>query len=201
MTGAAEFILPEVGNVSVQTIKRGRVLYRAHNHEHGAVWFGPSPGEEPKYRYDSHDGSYRVCYVGLSERAAFVEGVLHKAVPRRTISRKKLAERMISEIRVVTDIRAVRLYGEHLIPLGATATVAHGEPYKAVSWPWSRALFDHPTQVDGIVYKCRHDDSQYALVLFDRSEKKIEAGEGRRLSGTDLFSLRLLNTYDLGLES
>ena len=201
MTDASDLVLPEIAErLSVESLAPGRILHRAHHTSLGAIWFGPEPGKKPKYRFDSHDGSYRVCYLGLTERAAFVEGVLHRAIPRRTISEKTLAERAISEIRAVEEIRAARLYGEHLIPTGATAQVAHGEPYETVSWPWSRAIFEHPAQVDGIVYSARHDDSQLALALFDRARHKIDAGSAHLLSATDLRTLGLLDQYRLGLE-
>lgn len=187
-------------SLSIQTIGPGATLYRAHSRDVGAIWFGPAPGARPMYRYDSHDGSYRVCYLGMSERAAFVEGVLHRAVPRRLISEKTLSARAVAEVRVLEPIRAARLFGEHLIPTGATAEVAHGEPYATVSWPWSRAIFDHRDQVDGIIYSARHDDSQLALALFDRAGHKIEARASHPLSGTDVRTLRLLDLYKLGLE-
>jgi hypothetical protein len=201
MTGGSGWILPDVArHLSVQTIRAGEILYRAHHVSRHPIWFGPAPGEAPRYRYDSHDGSYRVCYLGLSERSAFVEGVLHRAIPRRIIAEKTLLDRAIADVRVIEDIRAARLYGEHLIPTGATAEVAHGESYETVSWPWSRGLFDHADQVDGIVYSARHDDSQLALALFDRAEHKIEAGESHPLSAKDMRTLRLLDLYRLGLE-
>lgn len=201
MKDASDLILPEVAErLSVESFAPGSILHRAHSASLDAIWFGPEPGEKPKYRFDSHDGTYRVCYLGLTERAAFVEGVLHRAIPRRTISEKTLAARTLSEVRVIEEIRAARLYGEYLIPTGATAEVAHGEPYDTVSWPWSRAIFEHVDQVDGIVYSARHDDSQLALALFDRARHKIELGDVHPLSAGDARTLRLLEHYGLGLE-
>lgn len=201
MTAGSSWILPEIAeSLSVQIIERGETLYRAHSSTQGALWFGPAQGESPRYRYDSHDGSYRVCYLGMSERAAFVEGVLHRAIPRRLVSKKSLTERAIAEIHVVEDLRLARLYGEHLIPTGATAEVAHGEPYATASWPWSRAIFDHADDVDGILYTAKHDDAELAIALFDRAEHKVAAGSSHRLAGNDVRTLLLLDYYRLGLQ-
>lgn len=194
-------VLPDVSSrLSVRSIKVDTILYRAHRADLGAVWFGPAAGDPPRYRFDSPDGSYQVCYLGLTERTAFVEGVVHRAIPRRIISEKTLAARAISEVHVVEKIRAARLYGKYLLPTGATNAVTHGEPYETASQPWSKAIHEHPDHVDGILYSAKHDESQIALVLFDRAAHKIEAGAKHPLSGTDLRTLRLLDSYKLALE-
>jgi hypothetical protein len=115
---------PELpATLSIQTLHAGHILHRAHNATLGAVFFGPGAGNPPLYRFDSPDGLYGVCYLGVTEEAAFVEGVLHCAVPRRIISEKTLANRAISAVHLREDIRAVRLYGPYLVGNGATAAV------------------------------------------------------------------------------
>ena len=194
-------VLPEAADrLSIRSITVGTILHRAHRADLDAIWFGPGRGNLPQYRFDAPDGCYQVCYLGLTERAAFVEGVVHRAVPRRIISEKTLAARAISEVHVVEKIRAARLYGKYLIPTGATNAVTHGEPYETVSQPWSKAIHEHPDHVDGILYSAKHDESQIALVLFDRAAHKVEAGARHPLSGTDLLTLRLLDSYKLALD-
>lgn len=194
-------VLPDVSvRLSIRSLTVDTILYRAHRADRDAIWFGPAAGDPPRYRFDSPDGSYQVCYLGLTERTAFVEGVVHRAIPRRIISEKTLAARAISEVHIVEKIRAARLHGKYLIPTGATNAVTHGEPYETVSQPWSKAIHEHPDHVDGILYSAKHDESQIALVLFDRAAHKIVAGAKHPLSGTDLRSLRLLDSYKLALE-
>lgn len=185
--------------LSIQTIRAGGVLHRAHNVALGAIFFGPGKGEPPKYRFDSPDRTYGVCYLGLNEDTAFIEGVIHRAIPRRVISEKMLSARAISVIHVQEDIRAVRLYGRYLVGNGATAAVAHGDDY-GLAQSWSKAIHDHPASVDGILYTARHDDSVMALALFERAAQKIVAGARHPLSGNDLRTLRLIDRYEIGLE-
>jgi hypothetical protein len=193
--------LPEISErLSVRTIFAGAVLHRAHRHDLAPIWFGPGARNPPKYRFDAPDGSFQVCYLGLSERAAFVEGVLHKAIPRRIISGRMLAERAISEVKVINKLQVARVYGKYLIPTGASTTVTHGEPYEIMSQPWAKAIHDHKDGVDGIMYTARHDESQYALALFDRAASKIQQGFMHRLSRTDLRTLRLVDHYKLAVE-
>jgi RES domain len=191
-------VLP--AKLATRTLRAGTILYRAHSVGLGAVFFGPGAGEPPKYRFDSPDGGYRVCYLGLNEEAAFIEGVIHAAIPRRIISQARLAARAISVIHVQQDIRAVRLYGRHMVGNGATATVAHGDDYSGLSHPWSKAIHGHSATADGILYMAKHDDSVMALALFDRAAHKVAAGSRHPLSGHDLRTLRLLDRYGIGLE-
>ena len=187
-------------SLAVRTLAAGSVLYRAHGVERGAIFFGPVAGEAPRSRFDAPDGSYRVMYLGLTDEAAFIEGVIHSAVPRRIISERTLAQRAISTVHVIRPIRAARLYGRYLVRNGAEAAVAHGADYAGVSRPWSGAIHAHADEVDGILYSARHDDSVLALALFDRAAHKVAAGACHTLSASDLRTLRLLDRYGLALE-
>ncbi|HEX8691757.1 MAG TPA: RES family NAD+ phosphorylase [Longimicrobium sp.] len=194
-------IVPDVSaRLSIRKLSAGRELHRAHNTDRDAIFFGPGAGNPPKYRFDAPDGSYGVCYLGLGEEAAFIEGVIHRAVPRRVISEKTLAKRAISVVHIRQEIRAVRLYGKYLVGAGADAAVVHGDDYPGLSQPWSKAIHDHAANVDGILYTARHDDSVLALALFERAAHKITAGSKHPLSGSDLRTLRLMERYGLALE-
>ena len=193
--------LPDVAErLSIRTLRAGGILYRAHSTDLGAIFFGPGEGKVPVFRFDAPDASYGVCYLGLTEEAALIEGVIHRSIPRRTISDRALARRAISAIHVREKIRAVRLYGKYLVGNGADAAVTHGNDYPGLSQPWSKAIHDHADQVDGIVYTARHDDSVLALALFERAGHKIEAGAMHVLSGRDLRTLQLLDRFGLGLD-
>lgn len=183
----------------VRRIATGTVLHRAHTPPRPALYFGPSPGTPPTHRFHAPDGSYRTCFIGLSEAAAFAEGVLHGPVPTAIVSPATLAARSIAELHVVETIRALPLYGRHLMRLGATATVTHGDDY-ALSQAWGKAIHAHPQEVDGIVYTSRHDDTTFSLALFDRAAHKVAEGSSHPLWPTDLRTLLLLDRYGLGLE-
>ncbi|HET6764968.1 MAG TPA: RES family NAD+ phosphorylase [Longimicrobiaceae bacterium] len=176
------------------------MLYRAHGVEYGAIFFGPAPGDAPRFRFDAPDGSYRVMYLGLTDEAAFIEGVIHSAVPRRIIAERTLAQRAISSVHVLHEVRVARLYGKYLVRNGADGGVVHGGDYSGVSRPWSKAIHAHADGVDGILYSARHDDSVQALALFDRAASKVAPGARHVLSGSDLLTLRLLDRYGLALE-
>jgi hypothetical protein len=180
-----------------EDLPAGTILYRAHYTDApGPIFFGPAPGEEPTHRFHAPDGSFRVCFLGCSPEAAFAEGVLHGPVPSRLISEATLSARAMTDIHVLEPITLLELYGENLIGLGTTATLIHGESYAE---PQHAALLihQHTAAVDGIRYTARHNDRTFAVALFERAAAKINAGPGRRLSGYDPETLRLIEHYRL----
>jgi hypothetical protein len=190
---------PELpGRLPIQRIAAGTVLYRAHTPPRSALFFGPNPGNPPTHRFHAPDGSFRACFAGLSESAAFAEGVLHGPVPTALVSAATLTARAIAELHVVETIRAIPLYGRYLMRLGATSTVTHGDDY-AVSQGWAKAIHDHPRAPDGIFYTSRHDETTFSLALFDRAAHKLVEGSSHPLSPHDLRTLMLLDRYGLGL--
>ena len=189
-------VLPE--KLPVQRIRTGSVLYRAHSNTRQPLYFGPDPGDPPTHRFHAPGGSYRTCFLGRSEEAAFAEGVLHGPIPTQIVARATIEARGIAVIHVVEPIRVLPLYGEYLMRAGATAAVTHGDDY-AVSQGWGKAIYDHPLAFDAILYTSRHDDSTFSLALFDRARHKVVAGASRRLSVSDLRTLLLLTRYGIGL--
>jgi len=188
--------LPET--LPLRVIRPGTVLYRAHSPAYSALYFGPDEGHRPTHRFHAPDGSFKTCFAGLSEAAAFAEGVLHGPVPTQLISRQTIELRAITELHVVAEIRALPLFGEFLMRLGATATVTHGHDY-AVSQAWAKAIHDHPQGADAILYTSRHDETTFSLALFDRAREKVLEGRATRLSIGDRRTLLLLKRYGLGL--
>lgn len=179
-------------------IASGTVLYRAHTPPWSPLYFGPDPAQPPTHRFHAPDGSYRACFIGRSEEAAFAEGVVHGPVPTQLISRKTLEARAIAMIHVLDRLVLVPLYGPYLMRLGATASVTHGADY-AVPQSWGKAIHDHAQAVDGILYTSRHDETTFSIALFERAAHKIEAGTSSPLAANDLRTLRLLARYGLGL--
>lgn len=79
----------------------------------------------------------------------------------------------IAEIVVSRDLNLVACHGSGLYKLGATATVTAADPPTAAQ-AWSQAIYHHPSQVDGIVYRVRHDNDQFGFALFDRCASDLD---------------------------
>lgn len=170
----AEPSLP--AKLPLRRLPRGETFFRIHLARHRPLWFGPARGEPPTNRFDDPSGVYRVCYLGCSVEAAFVEKLL-RAPPVRVLSRRALAAFHLTRIMAVRQLRVVSLHGPGLARLGLTATIATGQAY-ADSRTWARRIHEHPEEPDGILYRCRHDDDTFAVALFDRARSAVNAAAG-----------------------
>jgi hypothetical protein len=106
--------------------------------------------------------------------------------------------RGITTFVVTRPTRVVELHGSALARLGATAAVASGA-YDAARL-WSRALWSHPGEPEGLMYRCRHDDGEHAVALFDRARCAIEPVERAALRADRDWFGRLLDRYALALD-
>jgi len=189
---------PELpGRLPIQRIAAGTgPVSWAHPATLGTV-LRPEPRQAAHAGFHAPDASFRTCFAGLNQEAAFAEGVLYGPVPTALVSSATLVARSIAELHVAETIRALPLYGCYLMPLGATSTVTHGDDY-AVSQEWAKATHDHSQAPDGILYTSRHDERTFSLALFERAAHKLVEGGSYALSPTDLRTLMLLD-YGLGL--
>jgi hypothetical protein len=154
-------------------------------------------GRDARNRFDDPDREFGVCYFGLTADAAFAEAMLRR--PRvRLISRAFVDERGLSEFSPTRLLRLVRLHGPGLAQIGATADIASG-PHD-IARTWSRALWGQPSQPDGIEYRCRHDDDQLAVALYDRDTEVVQRVQTRGLRDDPAWFGAVLHRYDVGLD-
>jgi hypothetical protein len=184
--------------LTLRSLGAGTELWRVHDLQRGAIWFGPGEGRPPAHRFDAPGGEFRVCYVGLSPEASFAETFLRNP-GRRLLDVSLLATRSLTSLTVTRRLRVARLHGPEMARLGATAEVAHGSRYD-LSRRWSLALWSHPQRPDGILYTSRHDDVEPCLALFgDRCADALEEGERQPLLRAKILPA-LLRRYRLGFD-
>ena len=137
------------------------------------------PDTEPHFgssrgcRFDDPLQGYGVCYVGENIFVAFAETLLHDAMS--TGGRYRLEEKKLRERHVVTfqgtTLALANMTGPPLKRLGAieiSSEMAYDTPQL-----WSRAIYVHPLNVDGIQYVSRHVNTLKAFALFDRCRGKL----------------------------
>ena len=122
-------------------------------------------------RFDDPSKKFGVLYLGVSARAAFVE-VLGQELG---LASEDLRARVMSTLVAAAPARLVDLTGAHLPRLGLDARVFAAS--HAAAQRWSQAFHVHPSQPDGLLYRCRHDPSELAVALFDRREWAFDASE------------------------
>jgi hypothetical protein len=116
----------------------------------------------------------------------------------RILALDDLAGRSIATVELRRDLRLVPIHGPGLARLGVTAELASGGDY-AGSQRWSRALWEHTDQPDGILYRSRHDDSALCAAVYDRARDGLAIVQNHSLAEDPQQLAKLLRRYGLGL--
>lgn len=90
------------------------------------------------------------------------------------VARDFISERAHVELQVMEELKLVKLFGNGLARLGATAEVIHSSPPYGVPQGWSAAFHSHKGLFDGIAYSSRHNDDEICVALFERAKHKVE---------------------------
>jgi hypothetical protein len=150
----------------------GTAVHRIHSRKYHPHFFGPArpatgaKWPDPQHRFDDPEGEYGVCYVGLTDNAAFVETVLRDQwLPH--LSAADLEDVCLADGRAGRELRLAQFGGRGLRRLRTNAASVHA-PY-SITQAWSRALWSHPDKVDGIAYRSGWDDDLTCVVLFARA--------------------------------
>jgi hypothetical protein len=116
-----------------------------------------------------------------------------------TLTLTALAERCLSRIEGQRALSLVDPTGEGLVRIGADARLCTGD-YR-VTQRWSRALWEHPQEPDGLYYRSRHDPSRFCIALCDRAAGAVRsiAGDSLLAPSGALLLADILGTYDFGL--
>lgn len=174
-----------------------RPLWRIHRAERDALWFGPEHGEAPRNRFDAPHGEYRICYLGGSPAAAFVETLL-RGRRRRVVARATLRGRMISEIHLDRALRIARLDGPGMVSLGVGSDTIHGADY-TVSRRLALEAYRQESGIDGLRYRSRWDDDCFCVALFDRAASAVTVERGGDTMDRSPRIRALLALYHVGV--
>ncbi|HEY8283909.1 MAG TPA: RES family NAD+ phosphorylase [Chloroflexota bacterium] len=172
---------------------------RLHPLQYAAIYFDSSS----QYRFNPTDGAYGVLYCGENLECCVLETVLRLDTPQhttfRSLSRRlDLAPRALSEIATHRPLRLVDLSGDGLAMIGAHAAICSC-PYDQVR-PWSRALWAHPDQPDGLLFRARHNPRLASVALFDHASSAIFARTTIPLLALPARQLAdILNRYRISL--
>jgi hypothetical protein len=170
---------------------------RIHAQSRNALWFGPARGSPAIHRFDDPAGRFRVCYFGTTLDVCFAETFLRNP-PVRILALDDLAGRCTATVELRRDLRLVPIHGSNLARLGVTSELASGGDY-AGSQLWSRALWEHSDQPDGVLYRSRHDDSAFCAAVYDRAKDGLAVVGDHSLTEDPQQLAKLLRRYAVGL--
>jgi len=87
------------------------------------------------------------------------------------IAVSSVAHLSLARIKSTRSLRLVDLTADGLVRLGADARLTTGR--YDIAQRWSRALWEHPSAPDGVLYRSRHDPSRMSAAIFDRASDAI----------------------------
>jgi hypothetical protein len=102
----------------IEELPAGTPIYRFHTAKYPPTFFDTSQSS----RFNSPDGSYGVMYAALERHGAFAETFL-RDVGSTAISELFVESKACATYTLTSAIRAIRLRGYGLAPIGATASV------------------------------------------------------------------------------
>jgi len=149
-------------------------LFRIHPTIHHWRYFGRKKSE----RFDDPQGVFGVLYGSTTADAAFAEVFLRK-LASMSVAQADLQSRAVSTF-YAKPLKCVELTGSGLRKLSCDNRISTEKPYLTTQL-WSRALFLHPQQPDGLVYRSRHNPRFRCLALFDRCDVKLTDGHSEPL--------------------
>ncbi|CAG9252070.1 RES domain-containing protein [Paraburkholderia unamae] len=129
----------------------------------------PHFGRTASHRFDDPKREYGTSYFGLNLATAVAESLLHDIEPvgtRYRVAADEVKRRFIHTFEGM-DLTLADLTGQCMNVLGAHAGL-FGTANYSIPMRWSRAIYTHPADVDGILYVSRMMAPNLAVVLFDR---------------------------------
>lgn len=178
-------------------------LLRISRRTTGEPYFGKSganrfddPTPDPANRYG-------VCYAGRDLATAVGETLLHDQEPNGDsvfdVAVSEIQSRYLVKLKIVERLVLVDMTGPQLKALAGGGELSTVTPY-TIPQAWSRALYNHPQQFDGIYYISRHLNDRPGLALFDRAAPKLQAQTYTRLEKVPSFAavtmmLRIAYSY------
>jgi hypothetical protein len=141
---------------------------RSHLARYAPLHFGSSGFN----RFDAPSGQYGALYVAADAYAAFIE-TFGRELGRRRIEAAQVASRALARVDQIRPLRLVDLTGPGLSLIGADSRLAAAS--YDLSQRWALALYEHPDQPDGLLYRSRHDPSRLCAAIFDRAASALTA--------------------------
>lgn len=165
----------------LETLPRGTLLHRVHGATHPADAFNPTPSATllTGGRFDTITGEPAYIYAGQDERAALAETLCRDLSPAgavRLVPFARLRGRRLSQIQTVRDVTVLVLHGPASTKVGAGLALTKSDADQYLhTRAWAHALLTWFPQIDGLAYRCRHDEDRIAYVLYSGSTSPVRA--------------------------
>lgn len=158
-------------------IPAGQVFGRIyHQRFPDPLGYGKSRSRFSDPRRRAPDSRFGVLYLGSSLEVCFLEAVLRDdrdgEVGDHLMAETELDIRQYAEIAAREELKLLDLTGSGPVRLGVPSDVVRGSK-QTLARQWSAAFYEHPEQVDGILYPSRLN-GEVNLAIYDRAVPKLE---------------------------
>ena len=180
--------------LSTRTV-RTDALFRVSRHDSGEPFFGKSGANRFDDPTKQKSRRFGTCYCGFDLETAIAESVLHDEIPVGGIFRlsaSDFAARFLVRFEHRKVLTVADLTGISLKRLGGTGAISTILPYD-LPQAWSKAVYRHPQDVDGILYISRHLNDRLAVVVFSRAATKFGKASYTKLNSATGISVAQKN--------
>jgi hypothetical protein len=108
-----------------------------------------------------------------------------------------LDQRCVCRISTTRPSNLVDLTGSGLATIGADERLCAGN--HAIAQQWALALWLHPSHVDDLYYRARHDPSRYSAAIYDRAADALQAHPQGAVLNAPALLADILRTYRFAL--
>jgi RES domain len=171
--------------IEIVTINPPTVLFRIHETAYSPIFFGLSS----PHRFDAPK-QYGVIYAGVDEHVAFLETIRGQVRNGLLDRNGRISEYSISQLTISRSIRLIKASGSNLERMGANSGI-FATKNRQITQQWSLACWQHPENVDGIIYPSCHDNERFCVALYSDRVDEILAIQSTTELLNNSFSDRL----------
>ena len=184
-------VLPR--NPPLVTVPVSRALWRVHQSDLGAVWYGP--GAKATHRFDDPAIGYGVLYLGETPGVTVLE-TLVRGTSHCIVMQAEWQSRSITRVRLAEKLQGLQFEVKRLPEFGIGAERAHAGAYEECQ-ALSAEVYASLPNVDGIQYRSRWDPSCLCWAVFDRAAHKIAGADPSDPLEGSAIGEEVLDTYPI----
>lgn len=163
-------------DLDIETVDAGQIIGRIHRRDYpDPLGFGKNASRFSDPRRRVSENRFGVLYLGSTLKVCLVEAILRDRrdglVGDVVVDERELGDRLYSQICVQTPLRLVDLRGDNAMRMGIPSDVVRGRT-QGLARKWSLAIYEHPTEIDGIIYPSRLN-TETNFAIYDRGVGKL----------------------------
>lgn len=159
-------------DLDIATVGVGETFRRIYWAYHSdPLGFGKTESRFSDPRRRTESNRFGVLYLGSSLKVCFLEAVLRDRrdghVGDLPLEEAELLDRNVAAVATSREFRLIDLRGDGPVRMGIPSDVVRGRR-QSLARAWSVAFYEHPADIDGIIYPSRIN-GEYNFAVYDRA--------------------------------